>query len=233
MPHKYGKKQIKVKRSVDFEIDNYEKIKNYQNKMKFSASSKVINILINSTMDYSERTRELLSYSILNNFLILLDQMDEYGEFEKKNITNDLHKLSSLYSILNYGKDMFDKRDTIQLFHMRKIEMKEYFAIIPNDWVVIDYPIAIKSDEMYACEFYERNLPHFVFFKNKTDVLDDKTKEKIVKRILAMNDTFANMCNEEYIKTCSKVPLPIFTKIVDAPIHPCGAVLIKKKVEEN
>lgn len=208
-------KSDKKKTSIDFETEIMQMTREYTEKNNMSLSTGVNYILYN-VLGLGRDTRFKLSQKLFELRYELEQTNIGKGMVSQENTEKDLFHLKNLTQIFNQGKEYIEVRN-----NMKRIDLKNGYCIIPEDWIVVDrwrnedvvYPGVIEVKNASRYEDTLGNIPHVLFFQpqpinNMTDTEENYILEKVSEmcpafnrikamQVVPMYDNNNNMLNEE------------------------------------
>lgn len=149
------------KMSIDFEPQNYRKLKEYCDCHNNCSTSSVVNFLISNFMNLPDELANSFAITCenyLNSDTYLYNKSSKFHSSEADEIKKTCHEL--IYYLTN-GKC------TTRDIPMQRIKIKTGYAYVPTSWIILE-----NKDPKY-CEYIGiiecRNsdlygIPHFVFF---------------------------------------------------------------------
>ena len=194
------KKEKKKKISIDFNLDNYEKLTSYGENYGLS-NSVIVNFLIENFLDLDSNLKQGLSTYVYKKKNNLENSLFECSGFEKVQVKKEIQILENLIMFFTDGKGYKEEECTMNNNqHMQKVKMKNGYLVCPEDWIVVN------NHNPLGCEYAgvvetkngaKYNVPHFVFFfpaeiNNMTELDIERVNDKCIdayydfKRILGM-----------------------------------------------
>ena len=242
-------KQKRKKVSIDFLPNNYDLLGNYCNIHRCSNST-LINILIESIFSLSNSRKIELAYLVKNLMDKIEPQSNLESSFHKEEDNLDLRCLNDILMLLTDNKKLLSKEN------FTRIEMKDGYLLIPDNWKVVNEEDAWKC--LYAGVIEPRNnqkykLPHFVFFsESPINELTESDEIEIIKLCKKIIPEVENVQKEEVLikrdsngdilnmEEFSKAPQMGFFNICDSEFikknnynPPCGAYIQRTNISES
>lgn len=168
----------KKKMSFDIEMSNLKWLKETADSAGVKVApmlNSLIKIFAGSPSDFRHK-----EYVYCCNRVIQLQNEIEIitGSYERRKVEDEISWYVELGKL--YSGNMNLTAEEMSMLDKDKISLKEGYAVIPDDWIVLNRNQA--PDKMYACVVEFRNwekfdIPHFVYFTDTEMGRDYDTKE--------------------------------------------------------
>ncbi|MBO5239629.1 MAG: hypothetical protein J6B50_12770 [Lachnospiraceae bacterium] len=149
------------KMSIDFEPQNYKKLKEYCDCHNNCSTSSVVNFLISNFLNLPEELANSFAITCedyLNSDTFQYNNSSSFRSSEADAIKKTCHEL--IYYLTN-GKC------TTRNIPMKRIKIRTGYAYVPTSWIILDNKLPEHSEYIGIIECRNSDLygiPHFVFF---------------------------------------------------------------------
>ncbi|EPB8220769.1 hypothetical protein [Clostridium perfringens] len=192
------KKNIKEKRSIDFELENFKLLENAKETFKANSNNELINYLIRIFLNLKPSVKRNLATICKNEYEKLDKETYCSAAFERneKEITKKQYK-NLMEFFLDGEKENFIIEENNS---MKKIEIQNGYVIFPEDWVILN------EDDAKNCEYVgvievkngtKYNSPHFLFFSTKPiNELTNNDTKKLDEKCIKMFSDYQKILND-------------------------------------
>lgn len=238
------KKEDKIKKSIDFTIDNIKLLNHYKMELNLS-HNEIVNSLIHILLGLDDSIKKKLTHTCLSE-INLLEQPTPRGAYEQLRNNEIKEQYQHLIHFLNYGKELPVENC------MKKIAIQDGYVIFPDDWVVLNISESSISNYVIVVEVKngsEYNAPKFIYFTQKApgtltdydcDLIDAECIMKFPAYQRILDDHISLMFDKNHnpinLKEANESPTPGYFFIQEYKkssynSYPYGAMIIRKSSE--
>lgn len=184
---KKSKSDEKKKLSIDFELNNYHLMSSSAALFR-STNSGIVNYLVEHFLQLSKKAKKAFAKTSSELLASEKKLFSDCDDFEREELANQIAILEDLLLFFTDGKGLPEEEP------MKRIEMADGYALIPENWVVINESHAKNCSHAGVIEVRNSakyNCPHFVFFSELSpNKFDADMQDSILTRCEIVHPDF-------------------------------------------
>lgn len=197
------KKKTRKKKSIDFDYDVEILLDEHKRERNGASYASMINEIVRAMFGLERQAKEVLNDAIQNAFNEQLEVRTDPGSFGELERLKLLTRYDNIYRFINGGLSLTSP--ATNTINMVIISLKDSYAIVPDNWIKIDWDLKSESNYIGVIETINGakfgSIPHFYF----------TSKEEIHLLSDVETDAILNRCTQEY---------PLFREILDSRVTP-------------